>query len=334
MRNVRTPALFLGGALFLFLPFPAAHATPSGHHSSSSDGSTDRYWTASRMRAAQPVPTGDTEQAEARNAEARNPAARSPSRPFEGLPIVGTFFWSDAKGSGHFCGGTVVNSPGKNLVMSAAHCFDGTSARPNLAFVPQYDDGKKPYGSFSVKPGGVFLNQRYLTKGRNAAATLDFNFARLEPRDGKNVQDVVGGADLMIDAGYAHYPVRLVGYPANQRHPLDCTDRTERFDSPTPGIPGSFLRIECAAYSGGSSGGPFLVKRVSGWGIVGVIGGWKTGGDTDDVSYSPYFGRDVKALYDRATSGQDSVFNSGDVLATAGTWKHSEALAMEILRRG
>ncbi|MEW1724073.1 trypsin-like serine protease [Streptomyces sp. NPDC093109] len=332
MRNVRTPALLMGGALFLFLPFPAAHATPPRSHSPSpSTDSTDRYWTASRMRAAQPVRAGGTERAgdDGEGGE----GAGSPSRPSEGLPIVGTFFWSDAKGSGHFCGGTVVNSPGKNLVMSAAHCFDGTSARPNLAFVPQYDDGKKPYGSFAVKPGGVFLDKRYLTKGRDAAATLDFNFVQLEPRDGKNVQDVVGGADLMTDAGYAHSPVRLVGYPANQSHPLDCTDRTERFDSPTPGIPGSFLRIECDAYSGGSSGGPFLVKRVSGWGIIGVIGGWKTGGDTDDVSYSPYFGRDVKALYDRATSGEDSVFNSGEVLATAGTWRHAEALAMEILRR-
>ncbi|RDG36353.1 trypsin-like serine peptidase [Streptomyces corynorhini] len=330
MRHVGRSALLVSGALFLLLPLSSAHATQQPPPSAAAPpsaavpppGATDSYWTADRMRAAKAV-RADPERAS---------SAAAPSRPSSGLPLVGTFFWSDAKGAGHFCGGTVVNSPGGNLVMSAGHCFDGKTARPNLAFVPGYDDGKKPYGSFAVKPDGIFIDQRYLTRGRDAAAGLDFNFLQLEPRDGKNVQDAVGGADLLTDAGYEHDPVRLVGYPANQSHPLECTDRTERFDSSSPGIPGSFLRIECDAYSGGSSGGPFLVKRVSGWGIVGVIGGWKTGGDTDDVSYSPYFGADVRALYERAAGGREQV-TSRDVLNTAGTWRHAGTLAAEILGR-
>jgi hypothetical protein len=36
--------------------------------------------------------------------------------------------------------------------------------------------------------------------------------------------------------------------------------------------------------------------------IVGVIGGYELGGDTDSVSYSSYFDDDVKSLYDRAVS--------------------------------
>jgi len=31
-----------------------------------------------------------------------------------------------------------------------------------------------------------------------------------------------------------------------------------------------------------------------------VIGGYQEGGATDDVSYSPYFGARIKALYERA----------------------------------
>ncbi|WP_329063244.1 trypsin-like serine peptidase [Streptomyces sp. NBC_01429] len=341
MRHVGRPALLVSGALFLLLPLTSAHAAPPAPSAAPSSGSTDTYWTAERMRAAKAVKAGPVDSADGTDGTdgtdqaKRTTAAAAPSKPSTGLPIVGTFFWSDGKGgkgAGHFCGGTVVNSPGRNLVMSAGHCFDGKTARPNLAFVPQYDDGKKPYGSYAVKPGGIFVDQRYPARGRDAAAGLDFNFIQLEPRDGKNVQDAVGGADLLVDAGYEHDPVRLVGYPANQPHPLECTDRTERFDSSSPGIPGSFLRIECDAYSGGSSGGPFLVKRVSGWGIVGVIGGWKTGGDTDDVSYSPYFGKDVQALYDKATDGREPV-TSRDVLDTAGTWRHAGTLAAEILRR-
>ncbi|MFC5805337.1 trypsin-like serine peptidase [Streptomyces formicae] len=272
------------------------------------------------MRSAKPV-----KEDEATPSARRNALAASPSKPFEGLPIVGTFFWNDGTGSGRFCGGTVVKSPHKNLVMSAGRCFDDQDARKNLTFVPQYDDGKKPHGAFTVKPGRIYVDKRYLAKGPDAAADLDFNFLQLEQRGGKEVQDVVGGAELMINAGYEHNPVRLIGYPANQKRPLDCTDKTVRFNSSTPGIPGSFLRIECKAYSGGASGGPFLIERGSGWGVIGVIGGWKTGGDLDDISYSSYLDGDAKALYDDAVNNKQPAGRG--VLGTAATWKHAEVLA-------
>jgi hypothetical protein len=37
--------------------------------------------------------------------------------------------------------------------------------------------------------------------------------------------------------------------------------------------------------------------------VVGVIGGYQQGGDSDDVSYSPYFGPDVQQLYQQAVQG-------------------------------
>ncbi|MFJ2110700.1 MULTISPECIES: trypsin-like serine peptidase [unclassified Streptomyces] len=334
MRNVGTPALLVGCALLLLLPLTSAQATapPPGAARPAASGAHDRtasdaYWTAARMRAAEPVEGGGDRD--------RTPAP-SPSKPFAGLPIVGTFFWSDASGSGHSCGGTVVDSPGRDLVVSAGHCFEGKMTGTNLAFVPQYDDGKKPYGSYSVQRNGIFIDNRYLVKGQDTAADLDFVFLRLNPRDGVNIQDALGGAELMVNSGYEHDPVRLIGYPDNQQHPLDCTDRTVRFDSPDPDIPGSFLKIKCAAYSGGSSGGPFLVRRMTGWGIIGVIGGWKTGGDEDDISYSSYFDNDTKELYEKAVNAPDNSPASAarEVLSTSGTWKYPEALAMEILQRG
>ncbi|MER5465908.1 trypsin-like serine protease [Streptomyces sp. NPDC002668] len=272
------------------------------------------------MRAAQPVKGGKS----ANGAVPRGLVA-SPSKPFEGIPIVGTFFFNDGTNTGRFCGGTVVNSPGKNLVMSAGHCFDDQDARKNLTFVPKYDDGKKPFGSFTVKPGRIYVDKRYLSKGTDAAADLDFNFLQLEPRGGKNVQDIVGGAELLINAGYEHNPVRLIGYPNALKRPLDCTDKTVRYNSTDPKIPGSFLRIECKAYSGGASGGPFLVKKGSGYGIVGVIGGWHTGGDVDDISYSSYLDGDAKKLYDDAVNNRQPAGRG--VLGQAETWKHAEVLA-------
>lgn len=280
----------------------------------------DSYWTPERMRAAKPV-----QEQEAKQFPAPTRTPRSPSKPFEGLPIVGTFFWNDGTDTGRFCGGTVVKSPGKNIVMSAGHCFDDQDARKNLTFVPQYDDGRKPHGAFTVKPGRIYVDKRYLSKGPDAAADLDFNFLQIEPRGGKNVEDVVGGAELMINAGYAHDPARLIGYPANQKRPLDCTDKTVRYNSTDPKIPGSFLRIACDKYSGGASGGPFLIKRGGGWGLIGVIGGWKTGGDKDDISYSSYLDADTKALYDDAVNNRQPAGRG--VLGKAETWKHAEVIA-------
>lgn len=280
----------------------------------------DAYWTPERMRAAQPVMGG-------KSADGATPhgMVASSSKPFEGIPVVGTFFFNDGTNTGRFCGGTVVNSPGKNLVMSAGHCFDDQDARKNLTFVPKYNDGKKPFGSFTVKPGRIYVDKRYLAKGPDAAADLDFNFLQLEPRGGVNIQDAVGGADLLIDAGYEHNPVRLIGYPNAQNGPLDCTDKTVRYNSSDPKIPGSFLRIECKAYSGGASGGPFLVKKGAGWGIVGVIGGWHTGGDVDDISYSSYLDADAQKLYDDAVNNRPPAGRG--ILGQAETWKHAEVLA-------
>ncbi|MFJ1551239.1 hypothetical protein [Streptomyces sp. NPDC088246] len=163
-----------------------------------------------------------------------------------------------------------------------------------------------------------------LSKGPEAAADLDFNFLQLEPRGGKNVEDVVGGAELMINAGYNHDHTRLIGYPANQKRPLDCTDKTVRYDSTDPKIPGSFLRIACDKYSGGASGGPFLIKRGSDWAVIGVIDGWKTGGDKDDISYSSCLDSDAKALYGDAVNNRQPAGRG--VLGKVETWQHADVM--------
>jgi hypothetical protein len=63
------------------------------------------------------------------------------------------------------------------------------------------------------------------------------------------------------------------------------------------------MKFSCGGYAPGTSGSPWVVhvnprKRTGE--IVGVIGGYQLGGDTDAVSYSSYFDDDIKRLYDRA----------------------------------
>ncbi|WP_405452830.1 hypothetical protein [Streptomyces erythrochromogenes] len=230
---------------------------------------------------------------------------------FGGLPVVGRMFLVKGGGS-YFCTASVVASPGRNLVISAAHCLLGSDTQ-QVAFVPQYTRAKpRPFGMFPVVRTAagrskIWIDQRYRTQGVNRAAALDVAFAQVGPGPkGRRVQDVVGGNRLVTGAGYAHARATLIGHPSTAARPRLCVNRTTKYTSTDARIPGSFLRIACTGYPGGTSGGPFLLRldgRTGTGDVVGVIGGWKTGGDRPEVSYSSYFGTDIRKLYEKAVAG-------------------------------
>jgi hypothetical protein len=63
------------------------------------------------------------------------------------------------------------------------------------------------------------------------------------------------------------------------------------------------MRFDCAGFTDGTSGGPFIARwsPVTGQGtVIGVIGGYEQGGDLPQVSYSVAFGATVAALYQTA----------------------------------
>ncbi|MCB5181295.1 trypsin-like serine peptidase, partial [Streptomyces antimicrobicus] len=224
---------------------------------------------------------------------------------FDGIPAVGRMY-SARNGGRYFCTASVVSSPGRNLVVTAAHCLTGADTR-QLYFVPKYTAAKpQPYGKFPVRR--IWIDPRYRRLGPNKGARLDVAFVEVGPRpDGRRVEAVVGGNRLVTGSAYAQPGVMLVGHPAGAARPRACVNRTTRFTSRDPKIPGTFLRINCTGYPGGTSGGPFIAaydSRTRTGSLIGVIGGWKTGGDLPDTSYSSYFGADVKALYAAATRGR------------------------------
>ncbi|MFD9455727.1 hypothetical protein ACFWBC_21900 [Streptomyces sp. NPDC059985] len=230
---------------------------------------------------------------------------------FDGSPTVGRMFVMKGGGA-YFCTASVVSSPGRNLVLSAAHCLLGPDSR-QVAFVPRYTKAKpQPYGMFPVlrDAGGrprMWIDPRYRREGADRAATLDVAFARVGPNSrGTAVETVVGGNRLVTGATFTHARVTLIGYPSAAARPRVCFNRTTKFTSREAKIPGSFLRIACTGYPGGTSGGPFLTRydqRTGTGDVVGVIGGWKTGGTTPDTSYSSYFGAQIRKLYQAAVAG-------------------------------
>ncbi|MFE2158901.1 trypsin-like serine peptidase [Streptomyces lydicus] len=303
--------------LLLGLPLavpPWSPARAAGTDAPSPASAAEEYWSPQRMRAAEPAVAT---RAAAATGTARPGAGQGrktdlaadpvpPSHPFDGLPQVGTFFWTDGSNTGRFCGGTVVHSPNRDLVVTAGHCLRSPDPKRHLSFVPQYHDGLKPHGIYPVDR--IYLDQRYYDLGTAAGARWDYAVVRLGARaDGAEVEEVTGGFDLLPYPGYRHPEVRLIGYPGSSDtthpKPLDCTSSTHRYTSTDPAAPGDFLEIACAGYIGGTSGGPFLVRDFTGYALIGVIGGYHTGGDFPDVSYSSYFTLDTLALYLHAVRG-------------------------------
>ena len=63
------------------------------------------------------------------------------------------------------------------------------------------------------------------------------------------------------------------------------------------------MRFACKGYSPGTSGSPWVMRfdPLTHTGLViGVIGGYEDGGDTADVSYSPYFSEAIARLDTKA----------------------------------
>jgi len=293
-------ALALGALLVCLTPAAASAGPVSPPGAAAVAG---RYWTAERMAAARPLdaaPAGPV-----RGAPAGTPVGKL----FAGVPTVGTFFAKTSLGD-TWCSGSVLDSPGRDLALTAGHCALGLEKGSYPIFVPKYQYGAatQPYGMFTVQK--VFRDPRFLGNSETALSNLDFALLRLAPggpTSDRPVQDVVGaGLKLTPTPGFRN-TVTVVGYPSrdsdNPRHQaITCTVPTVKFSSFHQ------LKMLCGGYATGVSGGPWItgLDPVTGAGtVVGVVGGYNGGGDdagSDWVSYSPMFDEQITALYDDAVN--------------------------------
>ncbi|MDI3407585.1 trypsin-like serine peptidase [Streptomyces cavernicola] len=191
---------------------------------------------------------------------------------------VGPLFGDD----GHFCTASVVHSPDRSLIVTAAHCLaDGDE----VSFAPGYRDGRAPYGFWEVER--VFADAAW-RDGEDE--DHDLAFATVRPRDGRRIEDVTGAGPLATD-GRAGREVTVTGYPSAEEAPRVCTATPTAFH-------GTQQRIACPGFSTGTSGSPWV---DAGGRITGVLGGYQEGGDSPDVSYSVLLDGRAAALYREAT---------------------------------
>jgi V8-like Glu-specific endopeptidase len=213
---------------------------------------------------------------------------------------VGALFEHGPTGN-HFCTASVVSSPGQNLLITAAHCINGGKGSSgydsDIAFVPDYRDGQVPFGVWT--PAKLIVAPQWAS---SSDPDFDVGFVVLAPNHGKNIQQVLGASRLGTDQGY-QYLVHVTGYPNSENVPITCVNWTSRFSD-------TQLKFECAGYTGGTSGSPWVTKFVAGshtGTIVGVIGGYQQGGDTPSLSYSVRFGPAILALYRQAVTAEAAV---------------------------
>jgi V8-like Glu-specific endopeptidase len=322
--------LVIGALAAAFARLPHARPVADGTAAAGVPGAT-APWTPERMMAATPgTPTGSsptqpattaahgpaadesaepaTDQAPRPSASPQAPAADAPvraaavkpepatamtpypsARPFDGTPAVGVLFYTDKSLAAHYCTASVVHSPAGDVVITAAHCVYGSDYKTGFAFVPGYHDGQSPYGQWTPA-------QTIVSAGWRASNDPDEDVAFLvmgKSAAGRTIESVVGADQIAFGQGVGQ-TVTVPAYPAGSPTPVTCTDVATAFS-------GTQLRWDCAGYPGGTSGAPFLVGGDRGT-VVGVIGGYETGGDTPDVSYSSFFGDAVAGLYQQAVA--------------------------------
>jgi len=225
------------------------------------------------------------------------PADTSPAagtgQPFGGVAAVGALFTeSNGKLGPHFCTASVVDSKAGDLAVTAAHCVYGKSGA--IAFVPDYANGKTPYGIWPVA-------KVYTDSAWDASQDPDHDVAFLrlsDASDGTPIENLTGAETLATDAP-AGQAVEVIGYPDQAAEPVWCSGLVKGFSA-------TQFEFDCGGYPNGTSGGPFLtgVDAATGQGtVIGVIGGYQQGGDTPQVSYAAVFGSAVAQLYATAAAG-------------------------------
>lgn len=216
------------------------------------------------------------------------PAAAS--TPFGGAARIGPLFPGGIRATAHSCTATVVDSPRHDLLVTAAHC----RPFPGEAFVPGYHDGVRPWGTWVITR--VFTTAAW---HHRRDPDHDVAFAETRPAAAPGPLESVVGSEAIRFAPPRSARATAVGYPDSRSRPVRCTAELYA-------IGPHQARFNCPGLPGGTSGGPFLTgTRGTGLGrgtVIGLIGGYQQGGDTPDVSYSPYFDRTVAALYRTAAS--------------------------------
>jgi hypothetical protein len=231
-----------------------------------------RYWTPRRMRSARPldlvVGAGGKGRLRigARGEGSEGAAASFLAVPTPAVPpysFNGRIFIRRGNLAG-YCSGTAINSPSRRLVLTAGHCLnsghEGGKASvwsSYIQFVPAYNGGVAPFGSFVARRAEMRAPSQWTNHGNP-----DFDmgaFLTMPNSEGLNVADAVGGGATIVTDLTRHQSFQTFGYPGQVKYMQQCNSPyigDDLLSNPFPGPP--TLGIRCH-WAPGASGGGWLI---------------------------------------------------------------------------
>jgi hypothetical protein len=229
---------------------------------------------------------------------------------FNGYKTVGKFFVS-ASGLQFSCTAAVI---GSNTIVTAAHCFTGVLSGVKYSttgwmFAPMWHDNQFPYGKWSVR--AVYLAQAWI---QQLDPRVDYAVVVLNPNGGRDISSYTGqdswNSSFSLAPGQSE-PVRILGIPlASVKARISVT--SARAVQMEPGF--TVLTASTPGFGLGTSGGPwfdpFSTKTSTGT-IIGLTGGYQTGGATDSPSYADFLSGSFADLVTAAAGGTTGCSSAG-----------------------
>ena len=204
----------------------------------------------------------------------------------DGTRTNGKILGVDPIAGDYSCSGTALNTPSRSIVLTAGHCvIEGGSEGRRISFVPAYEHGNRPFGTFTAE--SVYVMPQWQ---RNENPDFDVAALRVKPNSLGALTDVVGGR------GYATAKSRfgafqIFGYPAAHaagEELRDCSAHGLGQDRLTFRFSGPPTMLASCDMAAGSSGGGWL---FNGEFVSGVTSYSYQGRPTQ--LFSPYFGPQV-----------------------------------------
>jgi hypothetical protein len=248
--------------------------------------------------------------ADGQPATALSSVAVSPgSQPFAGYPTVGKLFFKVEGVRSEFCTASVINSykppkTGSMLILTAAHCVDGTFMRlpyfdKYFSFAPGWAHGHDPYGLWGVAK--VYVVNKWLEcpvpyMDCHTDPIFDYAVMRVAPLHEMSIASATGANGWNSKKPKQLHDVQIVGYSENKSVPWRANTNTVTVTKHNQ----SFRSGNGRGLGPGSSGGPWFghLKAHQGAGIlVADTGGWEQGGpNSGNPSYSDFWNIDFAEL--------------------------------------
>ncbi|MEU7584587.1 trypsin-like serine protease [Streptomyces sp. NPDC041068] len=217
----------------------------------------------------------------------------------ESVRNVGRLFMEIPDGKKATCTAAVVEAANRSVITTAAHCVHLKAVggwMKKLLFVPAYDKGASPYGSYVAK--SVAIAPAWSAREDHKA---DFAFVTLGPDEqGRSVQNVTGGRP----ASFAPVPGEktALGYPFVK--PYDG-ETLQYCSGPTTPVNDQRLvggeQLKPCRMTNGASGGPWYARTAEGKDVqVGVTSARPKEPGLENVAWGAMFDETARELHRHA----------------------------------